>query len=623
MYLLQKFIKEHKPSIVSDEKLKQKREKKIKTKMKLVNTNSHEIHKLEKELAIENANNGDGISIVEEAGDVATATSMLRIVSFSGNMRNSVPIASANEQVKSNNSKDNNDENNEDNDNNKEVDDVKDETEIDKVPTAKLLTLLQADGEEDIWSDIVAQNIRSESSLQVPQSGSESKVNKEEVIEQVKYQIAYEIQTRLFNETYKLPYCFKYVSIVCIILWSLICAIITTLWCIWFEVNTSPNNTYESEFEKYNNLNCTNSDIYDIIPLKTRLNYNITMSAIDEYIANGYATGVNVYEPPHNDSWNDHYDVSTRFLLTVLLSYLLSVFLWQPLLLAFKSFWYLIKYLNNPNKINEGLLFYQTKFSDKSKQNSPGSNNVNDSDVYFDNINKNDKVVRDDVDVDDVDDIVYAIALKPTNDGNQPVAGGDGGVGAAGASETGNAGKHEAGLNKTNSTMSVYPNLPRESVPLHSLPDLPSSNPKFDPESNRVSMVFEMKNLKSKSQSKKTNDDRDNDDDHDNDNSDEHESQEEGQRKDGDDVLFESKNNKDDDEENDRELEEMYAKAFDLHKENTNKHSMTVGDVDNNDAVNSDDNENEELYVNGADNDNLKHTPLDTTGGTVDGEFAD
>ena len=52
----------------------------------------------------------------------------------------------------------------------------------------------------------------------------------------VKMAVMYQIKQRLFDETYSLPHWCKQVSIGCIAIWSILCCIITTIWCLWFEV---------------------------------------------------------------------------------------------------------------------------------------------------------------------------------------------------------------------------------------------------------------------------------------------------------------------------------------------------------------------------------------------------
>ena len=216
--------------------------------------------------------------------------------------------------------------------------------DLNSLPTNKLMMLLNQASQEDVMEQV----LRKSSSLRETQAE----------MTKVKIELIHAIQERLFNETYKLPYCCKYVTICLIIIWSLLCAVITSLWCLWFEVeNIDFINEYENNIT---NLNCSQS-VYGSISLKTWLNYNLTVSAIDNILLSSVNDDnfYNVYNPPSGDSFGDSLDVSTRFLISVCISYFLSVFLWQPLIIGIKSFLTLINYLKNPNKVNEALLFYQ------------------------------------------------------------------------------------------------------------------------------------------------------------------------------------------------------------------------------------------------------------------------
>ena len=171
----------------------------------------------------------------------------------------------------------------------------------------------------------------------------------------VKLTIVYQIKERLYNDTYKLPHWCKYLSMTCIVIWSLLCAIITTIWCLWFDVQLTLTNNYEQSV-------MINGTASYYIPLKSKINYNVTQSEIDDILSYWESNGHSLYTPPENDSFTsgseDGMSVSVRFLMAVLLSYCLSIFLWQPIILAIKSLIRLIKLDKNPNQINEALLFY-------------------------------------------------------------------------------------------------------------------------------------------------------------------------------------------------------------------------------------------------------------------------
>ena len=178
--------------------------------------------------------------------------------------------------------------------------------------------------------------------------------------------IVEEIRARIFHRTFKYPpYC-KNIAISSIVIWSLTCAIITTIWCLWFESTLIVSNEFDDQLTKYHECSISDewqyANVYhvndhekNIVPLKLWFNYNSTQDHIEKIMSafDGIA-----YEPPTNDTFGDNLKVSSRFLLCVFLSYLLSVFFWNPIRIALMTILKLRKYLNNPDKIGEAKLFY-------------------------------------------------------------------------------------------------------------------------------------------------------------------------------------------------------------------------------------------------------------------------
>ena len=192
------------------------------------------------------------------------------------------------------------------------------------------------------------------------------KFESQQSVNATKFVIKEEIRQRLLNKMYKYPHWCKYVAMGCIVVLSLTCAIITTLWCLWFDAQLFLTNNYQLQFDYYTK-NCTSSESVSVLPYKTFLNYNSTEYEMNLIFSqfDGY-----FYSPESsNDSFGDNYTVAQRFLLCVFLSYILSIFWWQPLILAIKSLFLLKKYVNNPNQINEAMLFYsQNNFHDVGKK---------------------------------------------------------------------------------------------------------------------------------------------------------------------------------------------------------------------------------------------------------------
>ena len=129
----------------------------------------------------------------------------------------------------------------------------------------------------------------------------------------VKYDVIEEIRLRMFKQTFLCPAFCRHVSIIFIVLWSIACAVITTLWCMWFDFQVTATNEYDSDVES----TCPNATD---IPLDVWLNYNATQLFINQY--NG--TTQSTYHAPEGDSFGDNLTVSYRFLTAIITSYLLG-----------------------------------------------------------------------------------------------------------------------------------------------------------------------------------------------------------------------------------------------------------------------------------------------------------
>ena len=94
---------------------------------------------------------------------------------------------------------------------------------------------------------------------------------------------------------------------------------------------------------------------------------------------NGNTNGQSLYGPTAGDSYsNNGMSVSSRFLITVFLSYCLSVFFWQPLILGLRAWMLLRKLEKNPDKITEALLFLHEidEIKERVKNQHPDDHNV-------------------------------------------------------------------------------------------------------------------------------------------------------------------------------------------------------------------------------------------------------
>ena len=160
------------------------------------------------------------------------------------------------------------------------------------------------------------------------------------------------------------------------------CSIITSIWCLWFEVELTASNGYDNDIVSQ----CKDEYYgYDIME-KTWINYNLTEVQVEQLDG----TNNQVYSPPTNDSYGDDVSVSARFIISVILSYVIGVLFWQPIIILAKSAYKLIKIERNPNKFNEAILFYHPKNFVHSEQIRHASTILGDEIMTAVNLDTND-----------------------------------------------------------------------------------------------------------------------------------------------------------------------------------------------------------------------------------------
>ena len=225
---------------------------------------------------------------------------------------------------------------------------------INDVSTRDLFTILELSNEQ-IESCIVTKNVAQEA-ISTPGVDDVDETSTSCLLtpDTIRLEIMIQIQRKIYNRSYRYPHWCKKVSICCIVIWSIVCATITTIWCLWFDISLEMENKYEATTKEALSDN-------EYIELKTWINYNCTQSSIDDIITNWENNGNSLYNPPKSDSFSSGFgvesmDVSIRFLIAVMLSYFLSIFVWQPLVLAIKACLRLRMLHKRPNYVNEASL---------------------------------------------------------------------------------------------------------------------------------------------------------------------------------------------------------------------------------------------------------------------------
>ena len=149
---------------------------------------------------------------------------------------------------------------------------------------------------------------------------------------------------------------------------SLICTIVTAIWCSWFELKLNIKNNHDGQVIDVLNT-CNYTDNTNSISIKTWINYNVTESVIKSIFDEYHENGNSVYNPPATDSFSTSgMSISARFMICVTISYLLSIFLWQPIIIAIKSLIKTIKLSNNRDLLIQQLLFYQELLGNEQSQ---------------------------------------------------------------------------------------------------------------------------------------------------------------------------------------------------------------------------------------------------------------
>ena len=220
--------------------------------------------------------------------------------------------------------------------------------------------------EDGYLSSAQAANAYDDSDIDNDGDGDNDDVDIQTEIE--KLEIAKELKEHIIKKEFSLPSWCRYVFILLVIIWGLLCAIITTIYCLFFDLIFIANNEWNIESECRSDLNeyIENVDISD----QTWQNYNATQNAINELVGEYYTA----YSPASRyDSWGNNMETANRFLLTVINSYILSLFIWGPLIqlgFAIKNYFGVSKMfnaieanVNKPNKIEKEKLTQKALFA--------------------------------------------------------------------------------------------------------------------------------------------------------------------------------------------------------------------------------------------------------------------
>ena len=178
-----------------------------------------------------------------------------------------------------------------------------------------------------------------------------------------KVELLDEIPHRLFDRFFKYPSACRHCATCLTIFWALLCATVTTLWCMWFDYQF----IVENEMSEPDTCTIDFDYPHANYPLRQRMSYNATQNYVNKTNGTRYPTRQSHYQLDGDSSWEaldtfgSNVRVSDKFLFTVLLSYFLGVAFWHPLIVALKSMYKLHKFHKKPYILSRALLFYDSK----------------------------------------------------------------------------------------------------------------------------------------------------------------------------------------------------------------------------------------------------------------------
>jgi len=147
------------------------------------------------------------------------------------------------------------------------------------------------------------------------------------------------LRDTIYKEQFKFWEWCREFTIAIIVLWSLGCAIITSIYCIYFELDKNGSNSISAD--------STCKDSIDISE-KLYLSKNASEAKILSLLAQSYTN----YHPSSSDSFGD-LPTANRFILQVFLSFVESSIIWSPLILYLQSFIKVLLYYRNPSKMKQ------------------------------------------------------------------------------------------------------------------------------------------------------------------------------------------------------------------------------------------------------------------------------
>ena len=167
------------------------------------------------------------------------------------------------------------------------------------------------------------------------------------------------VRDEIIHNSYILNWRFKHVAYCCIVFLSVICMLLTTIYCVYMEtieVNIS------STGDDYSEYLCLNSSKLGTQFTNEALLYLTDTNGVENALANltddWYVHALENDNNNNGNSFGSNLSTTERFLLELLISHLLSIFIYSPLItLLYPTLYNYCMYRRDPSKTTEGKFF--------------------------------------------------------------------------------------------------------------------------------------------------------------------------------------------------------------------------------------------------------------------------
>ena len=147
-----------------------------------------------------------------------------------------------------------------------------------------------------------------------------------------RFELVNEFRMIIFNQIYEFPHYFKYIAIILMIIWTLCCILLAIVYGLSFDILYPYRPEQYFPVSLYNSVN--NNPIISDDYLSLNCSNNIVGYNIQTELSNKYADNMDSLANEYTNKF-DHFGTdigdTTSWLITLLISLVLSIFIWQPI----------------------------------------------------------------------------------------------------------------------------------------------------------------------------------------------------------------------------------------------------------------------------------------------------